>query len=47
MNGIDENVAVEKVLPLWQIWLICFDVAMAIIILGGVFLIYRRNKSNK
>ena len=42
MNGIDENVVVKKVLPLWQYWLIAFDIAMAVIIIGGVILIVRR-----
>ena len=37
MNGIDENVVVKKVLPLWQYWLIAFDVVMAVIIIGGCF----------
>ena len=42
MNGIDENVKVVKIMPLWQKWLIAFDIAMAVIILGGAFLIFRR-----
>lgn len=47
MNGIDENVVVQKVLPLWQKWLIAFDIAMAVIILGGVILVVRRCKKNR
>ena len=47
MNGIDDNVQVVKIMPLWQKWLIAFDAAMAVIILGGVFLIVRRCKKNK
>lgn len=46
MNGIDENVVVKKVLPLWQYWLIAFDIAMAVIIIGGVILIVRRCRKN-
>lgn len=46
MNGIDENVVVKKVLPLWQYWLIAFDIAMAVIIIGGVILIVRRCRRN-
>lgn len=46
MNGIDENVVVKKVLPLWQYWLIAFDIAMAVIIIGGVILIIRRCRKN-
>ncbi|MCD8154218.1 MAG: glycoside hydrolase family 3 C-terminal domain-containing protein [Clostridiales bacterium] len=46
MNGIDENVEVRKVLPLWQKWLIAFDVAMAVVILGSVLLIVRRCRKN-
>ncbi|MGN1141387.1 MAG: glycoside hydrolase family 3 N-terminal domain-containing protein [Oliverpabstia sp.] len=47
MNGIDENVVVQKVLPLWQKWLIAFDIAMAVVILGGVILVVRRCKKNR
>ena len=46
MNGIDENVVVKKVLPLWQYWLIAFDVVMAVIIIGGVLLVIRRCRKN-
>lgn len=46
MNGIDENVVVKKVLPLWQYWLIAFDIAMAVIIIGGVILVIRRCRRN-
>lgn len=46
MNGIDENVVVKKVLPLWQYWLIAFDIAMVVIIIGGVILIVRRCRKN-
>lgn len=46
MNGIDENVVVKKVLPLWQYWLIAFDIAMAVIIIGGVILVIRRSRRN-
>ena len=46
MNGIDENVVVKKVFPLWQYWLIAFDIAMAVIIIGGVILIVRRCRKN-
>ena len=46
MNGIDENVVVKKVLPLWQYWLIAFDIAMAVIIIGGVILVVRRCRRN-
>ena len=46
MNGIDENVVVKKVLPLWQYWLIAFDIAMAVIIIGGVILVIRRCRKN-
>lgn len=46
MNGIDENVVVKKVLPLWQYWLIAFDIVMAVIIIGGVILIVRRCRKN-
>jgi len=48
MNGIDENVVVKKVLPLWQYWLIAFDVVMAVIIIGSVLLVIRRcRKKNR
>ena len=46
MNGIDENVVVKKVLPLWQYWLITFDIVMAVIIIGSVVLVVRRCKKN-
>ena len=46
MNGIDENVVVKKVFPLWQYWLIAFDIAMAVIIIGGVILVIRRCRRN-
>ena len=46
MNGIDENVVVKKVLPLWQYWLIAFDIAMSVIIIGGVILVIRRCRRN-
>ena len=36
MNGIDENVVVKKVFPLWQYRLIAFDIAMDVSIIGGV-----------
>ena len=46
MNGIDENVVVKKVLPLWQYWLIAFDIVIAVIIIDGVVLVVRRCKKN-
>ena len=46
MNGIDENVVVKKVLPLWQYWLIAFDVVMTVVIIGGVLLVIRRCRKN-
>ena len=47
MNGSNGNVKAVKVLPLWQKRLIAFDIAMAVIILGGVLLIVHRCKKNK
>ena len=47
MNGIDENVKVVKVMPLWQKWLVALDIAVAVIVLGGALLIVRRCKKNK
>ena len=47
MNGIDENVKVVKVMPLWQKWLVALDIAVAVIVLGGALLIIRRCKKNK
>ena len=47
MNGIDENVKVVKVMPLWQKWLMALDIAVAVIVLGGALLIIRRCKKNK
>mgnify|MGYP002769686087 FL=1 len=46
MNGIDENVVVKKVLPLWQYWLIAFDVVMAVVIIGCGLLVIRRCRKN-
>lgn len=46
MNGIDENVVVKKVLPLWQYWLIAFDVVMAVVIIGCGLLGIRRCRKN-
>ena len=46
MNGIDENVVVQKVLPLWQYWLIAFDVVMAVVIIGCGLLVIRRCRKN-
>lgn len=47
MNGIDENVKVVKVLPLWQKWLIAADITIGVLLLLGVVLIIRRCKKNK
>lgn len=47
MNGVSDNVQIVNIMPLWQKWLIAFDIAMAVIILGGIFLIVRRCKKNK
>ena len=47
MNGVDENVKVVKVTPQWKIWLYCLDGAVALIVLGGAFLIWRRCRKNK
>ncbi len=47
MNGIDENMKVVKVLPLWQKWLIAADVAIGALILAGVALIIRRCRKNR
>ena len=46
--NVDPMQMFKKVLPLWQYWLIAFDIAMAVIIIGGVILIVRRcRKKNK
>lgn len=47
MNGIGANYEIRNVMPLWQIWMICADVATGVIVLLGTFLIIRRCKKNK
>lgn len=39
MNGIDQNTRVERIMPLWQYWLITLDVVMAVVIVGGIVLV--------
>ena len=46
MNGIDENVKVVKITPMWKIWLYCLDAFVGLVILGGIFLIVRRCRKN-
>ena len=52
MNGIDQNSRVEKIMPLWQYWLITLDVVMAVVIVGGIVLttylcFFRKKKNDK
>lgn len=47
MNGMTEETEIKQVMPLWKIWIICLDVAIAAIEIIGVLLIVRRCKKNK
>lgn len=44
MNGIASDTQVEAVLPTWQIWMICADVAVGLLALIGIVLIVLKTK---
>ena len=47
MNGFSEKTEIRNVLPEWQIWMICADVATLVVIVAGILLIVRRCRKNR
>lgn len=46
MNGLSSTSVVKKVLPLWQIWMYSADVVIAVIVVGGIYLLLRNLRKN-